>query len=215
MTVAYVFPLIHRLDDEEPSCLEWWHTFISSQHLLCLGGCSFMSSAFMLFADQSYIGPRDDSCFLKRRQGSSVFRPDQRQKLASVRFWTRKQHNVSSSRWKSTLRGRFGIKYLPLIELVSQMKGRMVFSWASSGFMKPLPLFLLKPGERRKNKVGGGKILNYVTEPAPLVRRRKAPWPQAHEEEKEQHALQQLCQILDHLRLHIRWYNLKSRYQES
>ena len=112
MTVAYVFPLIHRLDDEEPSCLEWWHTFISSQHLLCLGGCSFMSSAFMLFADQSYIGPRDDSCFLKRRQGSSVFRPDQRQKLASVRFWTRKRHNVSSSQWKSTLRGRFGIKCL-------------------------------------------------------------------------------------------------------
>ena len=118
MTVAYVFPLIHRLDDEEPSCLEWWHTFISSQHLLCLGGCSFMSSAFMLFADQSYIGPRDDSCFLKRRQGSSVFRPDQRQKLASVRFWTRKQHNVSSSQWKSTLRGRFGIKYRTCVSAV-------------------------------------------------------------------------------------------------
>ena len=136
MTVAYVFPLIHRLDDEEPSCLEWWHTSISSQHLLCLGGCSFMSSAFMLFADQSYIGPRDDSCFLKRRQGSSVFRPDQRQKLASVRFWTRKQHNVSSSQWKSTLRGRFGIKYLPLIELVSQMKGRMVYPQTQSLFWR-------------------------------------------------------------------------------
>ena len=36
MTVAYVFLLTHRVNDEEPSCLEWWHTFISSQHLLCL-----------------------------------------------------------------------------------------------------------------------------------------------------------------------------------
>ena len=166
MTVAYVFPLIHRLDDEEPSCLEWWHTFISSQHLLCLGGCSFMSSAFMLFADQSYIGPRDDSCFLKRRQGSSVFRPDQRQKLASVRFWTSKRHNVFSLQWKSTLRGRFGIKYLPIDDRTcvsalgeNGLSSNLIlvlnmwsFLWTSSGFMKPLLLFLSKPGERRESK---------------------------------------------------------------
>ena len=72
-------------------------------------------------------------------------------------------------------------------------------------FYETTSIIPLKTWRKEGIKVGEGKILNYVTEAAPLVRRRKAPWPHAHEEEKEQHALQQLCQILDHLRLHIRW----------
>ena len=82
-------------------------------------------------------------------------------------------------------------------------------------FYETTSIIPLKTWRKEGIKVGEGKILNYVTEAAPLVRRRKAPWPHVHKVEKEQHALQQLCQILDHLRLHIRWYNLKSRYQES
>ena len=82
-------------------------------------------------------------------------------------------------------------------------------------FYETTSIVPLKTWRKGGMKVGEGKILNYVTEPAPLVRRRKAPWPHAYEVEKEQYALQPLCQILDHLRLHIRWYNLKSRYQES
>ena len=111
-----------------------------------------------------------------------------------------------------------------MIELVSQMKGKwfilklnpcfehVVIFVNILQFYETTSIVPLKTWRKEGIKVGEGKILNYVIEPAPLVRRRKAPWPHV---EKEQHALQQLCQILDHLRLHIRWYNLKSRYQES
>ena len=51
-------------------------------------------------------------------------------------------------------------------------------------FYETTSIIPLKTWRKEGIKVGEGKILNYVTEAAPLVRRRKAPWPHAQKRKK-------------------------------